>query len=111
MDKRDRKKLKDEYAARREVGGVYAIRNARNGKRLLLFTADMPGSANRFSFGVQTGGCVHPKLAGEWGKNGFEFEVIEELAKKSGQSDKEFARELQALFELTLEKYAPEKLY
>lgn len=111
MDKRDRKKLREQYAARRGAGGVYAIKNTDSGKRLLMVTEDLPGSANRFAFAVQTGGCVHPKLTGEWGKSGFEFEVIEELHRKDAQTDKAFAQELQALYELACEKYAPEKLY
>ncbi len=111
MDKEQRKKLQQQYSERSVVGGVYAIKNADSGKMLLLSTLDMPGSLNRFGFALQTGGCVHPKLRDEWGQTPFTMEVIEELKKKQDQTEKEFAQEVQALFELTVERYSPEKLY
>ncbi len=111
MDREQRKKLQQRYSERRVVGGVYAIKNAADGKMLLLSTLDMPGSMNRFSFAVQTGGCVHPKLRDEWGKAEFTIEVIEELVKKEEQSDKDFAREIEALYELTAERFSSDQLY
>ncbi len=111
MDKGQRKKLQRQYSERRVVGGVYAIKNSTNGKMLLLSTLDMPGSLNRFTFALQTGGCVHPLLMSEWGKAEFTFEVIEELVKKEEQPDKEFAQEVQALYELTVEHFSADQLY
>jgi len=113
MNNEERKKLKEQYATRRVTGGVYAVRHIQNGKRLLFSTTDMPGSINRFNFAQQIGGCIHPKLRGEWGKNGssFAFEVIEELEKKDIQSDSEFKQDVDALFDMTREKYTPDQLY
>lgn len=113
MDNEKRKKLKEQYATRRVVGGVYAVHNTQNGKRLLFSTTDMPGSLNRFNFAQQMGGCLHPKLRGEWGINGssFAFEVIEELIKKEDQSDSEFKQDVEALIKMTREKYSEEQLY
>jgi hypothetical protein len=113
MDNEKRKKLKEQYATRRVIGGIYAVRNTQNGKLLLFSTTDMPGSLNRFTFSQQIGGCIHPKLRKEWGKNGsgFVFEVLEELEKKEGQTDEEFTLDVQALFELTLEGYDASSLY
>ena len=111
MDKESRKKLQQQYSERRVTGGVYAIKNTGNGKMLLLSTLDMPGSLNRFSFALQTGGCVHPLLQSVWGKDEFTFEVIEELDKKKEQSEREFADEVEALLVLTAEGYSPDVLY
>lgn len=111
MDKEKRKKLQQQYAERCVKGGVYAIKNTESGKMLLLTTQDMPGSLNRFAFALQTGGCVHPLLRDEWGKSNFSIEVIEELKKKEDQTDKEFAAEVQALYELTIQQYSAELLY
>lgn len=111
MDKDKRKKLQQQYSERRVVGGVYAIKNAASGKLLLLSTLDMPGSLNRFSFALQTGGCVHPKLRDVWGKDEFTIEVIEELVKKEEQSEKKFTQEIEALYELTAERYSADQLY
>lgn len=111
MDKEQRKKLQQQYSERTVMGGVYAIKNTGSGKLLLLSTLDMPGSKNRYNFAKQTGGCVHPLLNNEWGKAEFTFEVIEELKKKDDQTEKEFAQEVQALLELTVERYAPDDLY
>jgi hypothetical protein len=113
MNNEERKKLQEQYASRCVIGGVYAVRHIQNGKRLLFSTTDMPGSINRFNFAQQIGGCIHPKLRGEWGKNGssFAFEAIEELEKKDTQSDSEFKQDVDALFDMTREKYAPDQLY
>lgn len=113
MDNEKRKKLKEQYASRRVIGGVYAVCNTQNNKRLLLSTTDMPGSFNRFNFSRQMGGCIHPKLRDEWGENGssFAFEVLEELEKKEEQSENEFKRDIEALFELTQERFTEEQLY
>jgi len=108
-----RKKLKEQYASRRVMGGVYAIRHVKNGKLMLFCTTDMPGSINRFNFAQQIGGCLHPKLRSEWGKNGscFVFELVEELEKKEIQSDSEFKQDVEALLEITRERYTLDQLY
>ncbi len=111
MDKEQRKKLQQQYSERTVVGGVYAIKNAVSGKMLLLSTLDMPGSRNRYLFALQTGGCVHPLLRKEWGKEEFTFEVIEELKKKDDQTEKEFTQEVSELLELTAERFSPDMLY
>lgn len=113
MDNEKRKKLKEQYASRHVIGGVYAVCNTQNNKRLLLSTTDMPGSLNRFNFSQQIGGCIHPKLRNEWGENGsrFAFEVLEELEKKEEQSEDEFMRDIEALFDMTQERFPEEQLY
>ncbi len=113
MDNEKRKKLKEQYALRRVIGGVYAARNTQNNKRLLFSTTDMPGSLNRFNFSQQMGGCLHPKLRNDWGENGscFVFEVIEELEKKEEQTESEFKSDIEALIEMTRERYSQEQLY
>jgi hypothetical protein len=72
-----------EYKERKQIGGVYAIKNSINGKILLLSTADLKGIKNRFEFSIATNNCINHKLQKDWnefGKNVFSFEVLEELS-------------------------------
>jgi hypothetical protein len=60
------------------------------------------------------GGCFHPKLqqdVNRYGSGAFTFAVLEELEKKSTQTDREFADDLDVLLSMWLEKYDPAILY
>lgn len=114
MEKNDKKQLRQMYRERRITGGVYAIYNTQNGKRLLQSTADIEGSKNRFVFAQSTGTCISLKLQRDWEKSGpaaFSFEVLEELEKKPEQTEREFAEEVKLLEELWREKLEPSLLY
>jgi len=114
MDKQERRRVAAQYKERLQQGGVYAIRCKENGKKLLLGTADMPGSENRFAFAQSTGGCVHPKLRSDWERyssKGFEFEVVETLAQKEAQTDANFQDEIAALLELLIIQSDEDTLY
>lgn len=114
MDKQSRKKIIDSYKARRAVGGVFAVRNAANGKRLVQPTADMQGSRNRFEFSQATGGCAFMPLQEDFKKYGagaFSYEVIEELEQKEGQNYASFKRDIDELYGMLIQDIDPEKLY
>lgn len=75
---------------------------------------EMQGSLNRFEFAKNTGGCVHPKLRGDWDRYGgkvFEMEVIETLEQQESQSNDEFQREVIALLDLITSQNDTEALY
>lgn len=114
MDKLAKRTRTTEYKERKIIGGVYAVRNTVNGKRLILSASDLQGSKNRFVFSQQTNGCVNPKLSRDWeqfGAGSFAFEVLEELEKKETQTSKEFAEDIKTLEEIWLEQLNPAELY
>ena len=114
MDKRYKKELLTEYKVRKETGGIYIIRNIVNGRVLLLSTANLQGSKNRFAFSQKTGGCENLKLAADWkefGSDAFTLEVIEEIDKSEGQTPEEFKADIKLLYSLWLEKLAGTNLY
>lgn len=114
MEKQFRREKVAEYKERKVVGGVYVLKNTENGKQLLLSAADLQGSRNRFTFSQQTNSCIQPKLQKDWetfGKESFQFEVLEELEKKETQTAEEFAADVKILEELWREKLQGNTLY
>jgi hypothetical protein len=108
----DKKALRAEYANRKVVGGIFAVKNTNTGKMLVDTTTDMKGSMNRFEFMKKTGSCYHMKLQKEWTNNPpFAFEILEEIEKSENQTDGEFKTDLSTLKELWLEKLVDCVLY
>lgn len=112
MDKKNRKGLLQSYKERSVIGGVYAIVNTVNGKRLLGMTTDMQGSRNRFEFAQNVGSCVHPRLQDDWVKYGghaFRFDEMETLEKKAEQNDNDFLQDIESLYEITARGALPDR--
>lgn len=109
-----RKEMAQQYRDRKQIGGVFLVRNTVNGKALLDASTDLPGSKNRFTFAQDTGTCVYLRMQKDWKEQcgkGFAFEVLEELEKGETQTNAEFATDIKALKELWSEKLANEALY
>lgn len=104
----DRKKeLRNAYKSKPVVGGVCCIRCSDSGHMWLQATKDTESLRNRFNFAVSTKSSPDPTVRAEWEKYGpeaFSFEVLEELKKDEDQTDKEFSDDIDALYELWLEK-------
>ena len=114
MKPQNKKDLIAAYKQRAQIGGIYAVTNTQTGRSLVLASADIGGIRKRYEFAVAMGGCFHPKLqqdVNRFGSEGFTFAVLEELEKKSTQTDREFAEDLDVLLSMWLEKYDPETLY
>ena len=114
MKPQNKKDLIAAYKQRVQVGGIYAVTNTQTGKSLVLASADIGGIRKRYEFSVMMGGCFHPKLqqdVNQFGSNAFTFAVLEELEKKSTQTDREFGDDLDVLLGMWLEKYDPKQLY
>jgi hypothetical protein len=112
--KPSRKELLRAFKAEREVGGVYAIRNAATGRILIQSTMTISKAKSLLDFAKITGSCVHPLLAEEWkacGPDAFTLEILETLDRKDEEAQKEFAEEVRALGELWLERVPEEKRY
>ncbi len=102
-----RKEWKDAYRGRTVVGGVFRIRCDAARESWLHGSTDLRSSQNRFAFSVSVGSCPEPAAAAAWkrhGPGGFTFEVLEELKKDETQTDREFAQDIGALFELWQER-------
>ncbi len=108
MDKQQRREAAAAYKTRRQLGGVFQIRNTETGRILLRRTADLRGSQNRFQFAQMTGSCLDYALQADWGRDGktFVFEVLEQLTQKETQSEAEFKADGDARVELWQEKLA-----
>lgn len=87
--------------------GWFRIRCDAARKSWLHGSTDLRGSQNRFAFSVSVGSCPEPAAAAAWkryGPGSFAFEVLEELKKDETQTDREFAQDIGALFELWQER-------
>ena len=112
MDTETKKELIAAYKEKKNIGGVYLIKNAKNGKALLLTAPDIQGAQNRYNFSRKTSSCVHPKLQADWGNGGdFSMEILDTLEKKADTGRKEFAEELKDLAEIWQEKLADQLWY
>ena len=114
MKPQNKKDLIAAYKQRTQIGGIYAVTNTQTGKSLVLASADIGGIRKRYEFSVLTGSCFHPKLqldVNQFGSGSFSFAVLEELEKKSTQTDREFGDDLEVLLGMWLEKYDPNQMY
>jgi len=114
MKPQNKKDLIAAYKQRTQIGGIYAVTNTQTGKSLVLASADIGGIRKRYEFAAMMGGCFHPKLqqdVNQFGSGAFSFAVLEELEKKSTQTDRDFADDLDVLLSMWLEKYDPATLY
>lgn len=109
MDSARKKELAASYRSRRSVGGICCIRCSGNQRVRLLPTKNLKGLQNRFEFSMATHECPDPFFRDEWaeyGADSFSFEVLEELKQGETQTDKEFAEDIDELYELWSEKLA-----
>jgi hypothetical protein len=114
MKKEDKKKILTQYKNRTMLGGIVAVKNNANGKVWIEGVLDIEGRRNRFTFVKNTGSAVPLNIKQDWQKYGataFSFEVFEELKKNDGQTKEEFAKDIEVLKALWLEKFKPEELY
>ncbi|HEX9035659.1 MAG TPA: GIY-YIG nuclease family protein [Ktedonobacterales bacterium] len=110
----DRKQMSKTYRERVRRGGVYSITNARNGRYLTGFAADLDSVRNRFQFAVTTGSAVDPRLRADWAMHGpaaFALDILGELERGPDQSDQEFLDDLKALEDLLRAPLDPSLAY
>lgn len=106
----DRKKeLKQQFKETKIEGGIYQIKNTKNGKIYIDSTRNFK-TLNGKKFMLESGtDNTHPLLQNEWnefGKDAFVFEILEVLKpKKSGFFDEK--RELKKLEEKWLNELKP----
>lgn len=107
MAEKTRKELVRQYNERKIVGGVYAVRNTRDGTVFLDTSKDIRAIGNRFDFSRKMGVCPIAKIKKDWDKLGpesFVFEVLEEHVRDGSGADREFMDDLDALKALWSER-------
>lgn len=110
----NKKELAAQYKERKKLGGIFVIRKRDSDKILLEIAQDLPGAQNRFEFSKKVDSCTYLKLSKDWktfGKDQFEFEVLEELVKKESQTQKEFKEDLEVLKSIWMEKLKDKVFY
>ncbi|MDR1509256.1 MAG: GIY-YIG nuclease family protein [Synergistaceae bacterium] len=111
MEKKARKELIRRYNERKLVGGIYVVRNTRDGTLYLDASADIRASRSRFDFSQKAGICQIAKLKKDWdelGAGAFVLDVLEEYVKDESSSDSEFMDDLGELKSLWREKLSRE---
>lgn len=112
--KKSKKEMLKEYRERKEIGGVYSIRNERTDKRLIQSTTTITKAESQLAFARATGLCVHPLLADDWkalGPEAFSLEILETLEKKADETSEEFTDNVRTLEALWRERFPKEALY
>jgi len=105
MDRR--KELKNLYKSRAMIGGVYRISCSGNGRVWIKFTKNLQEQQNRFRFFISGNYCPEPGMRAEWkqyGAESFSLTVLEELKKGETQTEAEFARDIETLHEIWMQK-------
>ena len=103
-----------DYKQRKIVGGVYAVSNTSNNKKLVMMTTNLEGSKNRFAFSQNTNSCISPHIQDDWKKYGakaFAFQILESLEKKETQSFEQFQTDIKALYEMLIDQAGQGQLY
>lgn len=104
----DKRELKNSYKEKPEIGGIYRITCAGNGRVWLKSARDLQGKINRFNFSVSTGLCPESDMRAAWdeyGPQAFSLSVLEELKKGETQTDREFSDDIDTLLAIWTEKY------
>lgn len=107
MTAETRAELRRRYKEEGRPMGVYAFRNAVNGKVLVGASQNLPGAENALRFQLKLGNHRNRELQADWkahGEAAFTWEVLDELALEPGDDPR---GELDALERLWLDDLRP----
>lgn len=112
----DRKEIKRAYKESARPAGVYQVKNLAKGKVLLGSTPNLEAIWKRHQFEFNFGGHSNKELLQDWkeyGKEGFLFEVLEELETDEGVTltRQQQYRQLKEMEEAWFAKLDPSTLY
>lgn len=106
--KMDRKtELKNAYKMNPRQGGVFQVKNLKNGKIFIGSGPNVEGQINKTKFILQLKDYPVDKLQEDWnitGEENFSFEILDYLKLKDGMTLKEYKSELKLLEEMWIEK-------
>jgi len=106
---KDKRQAKLEYKMSQRPIGVFQIRNLLNGKVYVGSSVNLDAMFNRIRFQLCAGAHINKGLEADWklyGTGKFEFEVLEKIEQNLGD-DHDYARDLEALEDLWLDKLQP----
>ena len=111
----DRKELRRRYKETPRPAGVFAVRNATDGKVLVGSSVNLPGMLNRLRFQLENHACPVPEMQADFdrlGESAFVFEVLDTL-EPAEDPVYDPADDLAELVDMWLDKLAlpAEKLY
>ena len=111
-----RRELRAQFEQRQPRVGVYALRNAVTGRRLVASTTDLDAVRNRLEFARATGspGALDGRLAADVRRHGidaFVLDVLDTLALTPGMTPGDVRKDLAALEQLWREKLAADPQY
>lgn len=114
MDRR--RELKREYKESKPDMGVFMIRSVSTGRTYIEVSRNLRGSLNRARFTLNLGSHMHNELQNDWkvkGEGDFEMEVLEVLEYREGETEGDYAEELDLLRSMWKDKLLEEgaKLY
>ena len=107
MKTESRADLRRRYKEEGRPMGVYAFRNAANGKVLVGASQNLPGAENALRFQLKLGSHRNRELQADWkahGEASFAWEVLDELRPEPGADAR---AELDALERLWLDELQP----
>jgi hypothetical protein len=107
MTKPTRADLRRQFKEAGRPMGVYAFRNAANGKVLVGASPNLPGAENALRFQLKLGSHRNRALQADWkahGEAAFSWEVLHELTPEPGADARD---ELDALERLWLDELRP----
>lgn len=107
METTQKKEIKKAYQQKKTIGGIYAIKNTTTGELFIKESYNIAASKSLFDFSKKINDCPEQKLKQQWQKYGrdcFDFIVLEELEKKEEQTRKTFGEDLKELLQIWLEK-------
>lgn len=110
MNKLDKKQLKELYQNRIQVGGIYKVQC--QDQVWYRQTTNLQSAKNKFDFSVNTNVFFEMAMREAWNQYGghsFTFEIIDQIEKKETQTAKEFAEDIDTLFQLWVQKNQNEK--
>ena len=105
----DKRAAKQEYKLSHRPMGVFQIRNSVTDKVFVDSSLNIPGKINRLTFQLNAGSHPSKSLQADWnelGKDGFEFETLEDLPPRP-DTNYNYSADLEMLEDLWLEKLEP----
>ena len=105
----DKSEIKRNYKQTLTPMGVYQLKNLVNGKILIGSSKNLPGRKNRFNMELEYGNTTNKELLKdieEFGKENFQFEVLDYLEPKEDPLYN-YTEDLRTLEELWIEKLQP----
>lgn len=106
----NKKRIKEDYKSKKQPAGIFAVHNLYDNKMFIGTSKDLPSVLKRFEFTLNMGSFPYQNLIDDYkkiGEDNFAIKIMDELEIKD-ETEKELAKELEALEEMWVEKLKKE---